>query len=152
MSLRVYVATAFTNVVEARYWIARLKEIGVIITHDWTSDEMPVGQSELTRSLKAQEELALADIRGVLTADVLWLLSPPTGGTGCWFELGLAYGRLGREFTAGVIAYYPGNIRIISSGPRRTIFQAAIKHVDTHARAFKTIEAIARCHEDGGKA
>ena len=139
MSLRVYVATAFTNVVEARYWIARLKEIGGIITHDWTSDEMPVGQSELTRSLKAQEELALADIRGVLTADVLWLLSPPTGGTGCWFELGLAYGRL-------------GNIRIISSGPRRTIFQAAIKHVDTHARAFKTIEAIARCHEDGGKA
>ena len=92
--MRVYVTTSFVNVAEARHWLAQLRAIGITISHDWTEEGksiQPPPRSETELPLETQRALAMADIEGIRTADVFWLLSPATGGVGCWFESGAAF-------------------------------------------------------------
>jgi hypothetical protein len=141
--MKVYVATAFVEKLTAKYWMNRLREIGVTITHDWTTAEQPA-RGELELPIDEQRQHARADVQGVIDADVVWVLAPAQGGTGCWFEMGVAHG----------LARYRGMMRpdnrvsptgvgpVIVSGPRRTIFTSLFMHFDTHKDAFDAIAAF----------
>jgi hypothetical protein len=139
--MKIYVASAFTNKAVVQHWQAKLREIGVAITHDWTTAEAPPGPGgELTMPLEEQQKHALADVQGVLAADLVWIIAPETGGCGCWFEMGLAYG----DVDGGVPR------RIVVSGPRRTIFTSLVGHFTTHEEAFEVIKTLTRpSHEVG---
>jgi NTP pyrophosphatase (non-canonical NTP hydrolase) len=80
-SLRVYVASKFTNYLAVREAQQRIREAGHVVTYDWTthaeqSDPDPVA-------------CALADAEGVRSADVLVLLEVPEM-RGAYVELGMA--------------------------------------------------------------
>jgi hypothetical protein len=121
----VYLATAFTEKdTIAKPWMARLRAAGHTITEDWTAGpEVPRG--ELALPVERQRKIALADLGGVFHADVVWLLSPETGGTGCWVELGYAMGRERK--------------RVVVSGPARSIFTSLCERYETHEEAFAAI-------------
>ena len=122
--MKVYVATAFLDKHLARAWMGKLREAGIEITHDWTVVESPPG-GETTMSLSEQAMHAAGDLRGVRLADIVWVLAPETGGTGCWIEMGYGIG-----LTKCVIV----------SGSRRTIFTTqATEYFATHEEAFKAI-------------
>jgi hypothetical protein len=101
------------------------------------------GDSKL--SAEDRCKYALADLRGVLTADVVWLLVANTQqACGSWVELGAALAcRALRE--SEVSDPYPagkGYPWIVVSGPKwqRTIFtEPADAHFDTDEEAFRAI-------------
>jgi hypothetical protein len=132
-AMRVYLATSFENVLNARHWMNKLRGVGIVITHDWTVAEKENLRGELEMPLEEQRQHAQADVRGVVTADVLWVITPPTGGTGCWFEMGVAYGTRS-------LHRHP---EIIVSGPRRTIFTSLMQHYESHDDAFAYLKHLA---------
>lgn len=131
--LRVYVATAFPNKAQAQFYMGRLRAIGIEITHDWTTAEQPL-RGETTMPPAEQQAHAIADTRGVMTADVVWIIAPETGGTGCWFEMGVAAGLQLAYLAAPATAPSPPHIFV--SGPARTIFTSLFTHFDTHDQAL----------------
>lgn len=123
--LQVYVAGAWVEKeTRSKVWMARLRERGIIITHDWTVHE--VASTVCTDAMLPDGERikrATEDLWGVRNADLIWLLAPiERGASGAWTEFGIA---LGRE------------IPIVVSGPtwQRTIFtslaQAGYEHDDS---------------------
>lgn len=118
--LKVYVAGAWVEKKErAEKWIAKLREVGIEITHDWTVDETPCAPGYTDKDLPVGERRsrAEADTIGVLKADVLWLLAPTErGASGAWTELGIA---LGASWCND-----DSNLKIVASGAKhdRTIF------------------------------
>jgi hypothetical protein len=134
--MKVYVATAFTDKHIAQHWMSKLREIDVSITHDWTTAEQPA-RGELELSLVEQQHHARADAAGVFLADVVWVLAPAVGGTGCWFEMGVA---AGLQMMAPKSAPY-----LLISGPsRRSIFTSLFHYIETHDAAFKVLEMMAK--------
>jgi len=96
------------------------------------------GDSQLTS--EARGRYALADMRGVLDADVVWLLAADDrGACGSWVELGMALAR--RE------THPPGLPYVVVSGPRwqRTIFtELADKTFESDEEAFEHVVALHR--------
>jgi hypothetical protein len=132
--MRVYVASPFPNKQEVQYWQKKLRDEGVVISLDWTT-------AESTLSLEEQRKHAILDIRGVLTADVIWIIAPPTGGTGVWFEMGLAAG-LQLAFLGYPNAQAIQAPQIIVSGiSPRNIFTSLFCYEDSHAKAFEWIRS-----------
>ena len=153
MSMRVYVAGAWVEQSQrARPMIAKLREVGITITHDWTVAEqrpkiacgtcegagtlalsrVPCGRCGGTGLVVPKDvdlteverlEHAIADLEGVRSANMLWLLAPDTDkAAGSWVELGAALmlrsqNKLATDGTAG-------QPYVIVSGAhnRRTIF------------------------------
>lgn len=124
--MKVYVAGAWVEQWErARPMIARLREAGIEITHDWTVAEQRVGadgkalvDSDISPIERAEH--ARNDLLGVLLADVVLLLAPNgDGACGSWVELGAALAA--RELRGRFKDPCP---RIIVCGEknRRTIF------------------------------
>jgi hypothetical protein len=148
MALKVYVAGAWVEQNErAKPMIARLQAAGVIVTHDWTAPNGFVedgvgGDSKLTD--EARKKYALADLRGVFDAELVWLLAANSqGACGSWVELGAA-------LTARMLRANMGPIEpfVIVSGPKnkRTIFtEIADRLFDTDAEALDAILAYAGC-------
>lgn len=124
-AVKVYVATAFTQVELARTWMDALRQHGITISHDWSEFEKENKQGELNQPLEDQYKFSRNDLQGVADADIVWLLSPAAGGTGCWVEYGYALA-LGKP--------------VIVSGSRRSIFvtQSTAFHVE-HLDALKEI-------------
>lgn len=95
--MRVYVAGAWIER-EARAVkvIKQLRDAGVTITHDWTTDDNNVSSAaksdaELPKEYRLKH--AEADMRGVLSADFVLLLAPTDrGASGAWAEFGIAIG------------------------------------------------------------
>src|SRR5271154_7423647 len=117
MSLRVYVATAFPEKDRlAVPWMNKLREAGLENTHDWTVTENPPG-GETVMPLTEQSFLTTYALNGVRSADVVWVLAPETGGTGCWIEMG--YGLALEKY-------------VVVSGPRRTIFTTKANYFTSH--------------------
>jgi len=87
--LRVYVAGGAGERAACGMWIARLREEGVEVTHDWTDDRV------WRVAERSPAESAAADLDGVRRCDVLWLLCPVAKSEGSACELGaaLAWGR-----------------------------------------------------------
>ena len=87
--LNVYVAGGSIEVARVAAFIERLKASGLVrITYDWTPDVIANGSS--VTSAVRNEATARAELAGVLTADLVVMLTPERGSTGAGFELGHA--------------------------------------------------------------
>lgn len=82
-----YLASAISNVAQARMFIRELAERGWTCTFDWTAFEIdPEVGSVLSMDQKA--DISQQEINGVIEADVMVMLLP--GGRGAHVELGAA--------------------------------------------------------------
>ena len=94
MSKRIYVAGASSNIDQIEHYIKKLQDAGWTISFDWTAPVRQVGDAS-PDDPKIRRDAALADLQGVGTADVVWLLQPDatSTSTGAWVELGAALTR-----------------------------------------------------------
>lgn len=86
--MKLYIAGSSKELYRAERWLKACRDAGITITEDWAAQMRQAGPDHLLdedRLIKA----AQADLDGVATADVVWLLHPPTTApsTGCWGEL-----------------------------------------------------------------
>jgi nucleoside 2-deoxyribosyltransferase len=90
-SLNVYVATYSFPIEWAEGWMAKVRESGHRITFDWTVPVREAGSGS-PDDAGIRRAAALADLRGVESADVVWLIQPEatSTSTGAWVELGFA--------------------------------------------------------------
>jgi hypothetical protein len=130
--MNVYVAGAWVEQWErARPMIARLRQAGFAITHDWTvaeqrrrPDGTPLVDSDISPAERAMH--ARNDLDGVLRADVVLLLAAnEKGACGSWVEMGAALAA--REFrnarwVEGEGPHYPLTLIVCGEKNRRTIF------------------------------
>lgn len=98
--MRLYVATSFSNIPEARRVMATLREAGHTITHDWTHEKLDPAwpkaqQAEYLQSCGAR------DFLGVTQADVVVLVNHAKSRD-AMAEFGVALG-LGKK----VVVLYP---------------------------------------------
>jgi hypothetical protein len=126
----IYVASSWSNRDLVSSYLDKLRAAGLHVTHDWTAPNelSPEGIAGEELPLKVQRVLAAHDARGVVQADVLWLITPTKaeGGCGCFVELG--------------IATTLRSCFIVVSGASRTIFQSLAQvSFDTHEKAFEAI-------------
>lgn len=108
--MRVYVAGSSAQLERVRDAMDALIERGHTVTHDWAHLVEEVGEANpLDATDHERITWARDDLRGVNSADVLWLLMPTTEGFGAAVELGYALAH---------------NIPVIVSGgiPKRSIF------------------------------
>jgi hypothetical protein len=89
MKPRVYVATAFKNLEEAKAVMESLSKIGFEITHDWTNESSEGKQGEELE--KYLTMCAVHDLQGVETADLVFLVNDPRA-KGAFTEFGIALG------------------------------------------------------------
>jgi hypothetical protein len=90
--MRIYVASGWTNRVNARKLMDELEARGHVITVDWPSHVWPEDASESV--IKAlTSEYARRDEQGVLTADMLVLLFPTRLGSNTEFGIALGTGK-----------------------------------------------------------
>jgi len=188
--MRVYIAGAFVEQhFRARPMMAKLREAGITISHDWTQAEgdvcscghgrdrhgkkgtrwetqceqmMPTGHvgdvepcpcpafngigagSDAALTPEQRKQFALDDLKGVLTADVMWLLAAnDKGACGSWVELGAALAA--REYQR---VYEKGpNVKIVVSGAKwnRTIFtELADQTFVSDEEALNYVRGLAR--------
>lgn len=85
--MRVYVAGSSKDIDRCERAVARCREAGFTITEDWVA-EMRASAPDAQLDADHLMACAKADIRGVETADVVWLLAPPASkpSAGCWVE------------------------------------------------------------------
>jgi hypothetical protein len=81
--LKFYVATSLSNAAAQRAIATRLEEHGHTLTYDWTAHGSVQNEPMSTKRL-----IAISEIDGVLSADVVVVLLP--GGNGTHVELGMA--------------------------------------------------------------
>lgn len=128
--MKVYVAGGFEEREMVSGWMRRLREAGIVVTHDWTQAETTVPGVTSDAQLTAEQAGAFAmdDMEGVERADLLWhIVASYRGARGSYFETGAA-------FAMGKL--------IIVSGPdwRKTIFHhLASRQFETHVGAFAAI-------------
>lgn len=91
--MRAYVAASSREIPRARAAMDALRAAGVRITHDWIPSVEAAFAAGITEA-KADDarayEAASADMRGVVTADVLVFLAPTDTSKMAWSELGAA--------------------------------------------------------------
>lgn len=89
--MQIYVAGASSNIEMIEKFIALLKLAGFEITFDWTVAVRTAGDAS-PDDPKIRIEAANADLRGVETAEIVWVLQPDatSTSTGAWVELGSA--------------------------------------------------------------
>jgi hypothetical protein len=114
---------------------AALMAAGWTITFDWTASVRKAGGGS-PDDKDVRRSAALADLEGILAADVVWVSQPDerSTSTGVWIELGYALAK--REYKNG--AFGP---KIIVSGPsRKCIFSdLADYRFETHEEALRFI-------------
>jgi hypothetical protein len=128
--MNVYVAGAWVEQWErARPMIARLREAGFAITHDWTvaeqrtrPDGTPLFDSDISPAERAMH--ARNDLDGVLRADVVLLLAAnEKGACGSWVEMGAALAaREIRKVSMFGSHLVPPVLIVCGEKNRRTIF------------------------------
>jgi hypothetical protein len=89
---RVYIAAYSHEEDRAKEWMEKVTKAGYEITCDWTVETQRF--RALGRPPTFEERLVAAetDTAGVLSADIVWVLCPETGGAGVHSELGIAIG------------------------------------------------------------
>lgn len=129
--MRIYLAGATAELDQCAHYRDRLREIGHEITHDWISQVRDTIGPDHELSHETRHACALDDMRGVLRADLVWILAPqPTNvSCGCWVELGMALA---------------ASSTIVVSGPwKRCIFADLTPHrYDHHDVAFSWIRLM----------
>jgi hypothetical protein len=141
----IYVAGASAQIETIEVFMSKLRVAGWKITFDWTVPVREVGSAS-PDDPNIRKSAALADLTGVLTARVLWLLQPDatSTSTGAWVELGSAITKrilaekfAGRSCTCGGI----GPVTVIASGSsKKCIFSdLADYRFQSHEDAFEFI-------------
>ena len=124
--MKVYVAGSSRDLARIKANMARLRQAGIEITHDWVSLVENVGAANPHDASKAQRDAwALADLQGALDADLVWLCVGAEASWGAGFEIGfcLAYKR-----------------NVIASGPtKNSIFFVYTYEYKTDDEAFEAI-------------
>ena len=145
-TMKVYVASSFADKETlAQPYMAKLREACIEVTHDWTVPSphappeafAPGAVNELSLSLDIQQKLAEEDLLGVQKADAIWIIAPPTGGTGCWIELGYALKTRRSQRSES-------SMLVFTSGPRRSIFASLTEHFDEHDEALAHIILLSK--------
>lgn len=119
---RIYVASKFQQYERARRLIDDLADRGYEITHDWTrtdqfdGDGHPAFESEQTLPWEARRGYALADFRGVRTADLVVFLGDQLS-FGAPVEVGYAL-----AFGIGVFVVDPIVYTVFWDHPLVTLF------------------------------
>ncbi len=101
------------------------------ITHDWTK-EVRLAKDGSPEDPQTRLRAVMNDLAGVRSADLVWLIAPPTDSksTGAWIEMTYAYDR---------------GIPVIASGDiARCIFADVMvtKKFETHDDAFQYIKGL----------
>ncbi len=94
MEKRIYVAGASAQIELIEKYRDMLRAAGWIITFDWAAKVREVGNAS-PDDPEIRRGAALADLKGVADASVLWLVQPDatSTSTGAWVELGAAITR-----------------------------------------------------------
>lgn len=106
----VYVAGSSAEIERVERVIARLRDAGVRITHDWTHDVREVraaghaSDADLSDDDAAQH--AIRDLGGAFGARTFLLLAPETPTRGAWVELGAAWAHQ-RKWRGSIIVAGP---------------------------------------------
>jgi nucleoside 2-deoxyribosyltransferase len=128
--MRVYVASAYEDFARARAVMAALRERGIDISHDWTTNVDAYPTDDAPAELKAQH--AREDLDGVLTADAVLVLTNDDKAKGCgmWIELGAALAL--------------GKYAVITGGQRRRSIFAELTRV--HVVESDAVGVSVLCH------
>jgi nucleoside 2-deoxyribosyltransferase len=94
LPLRIYVAGASNEREDrAKPVMRELRDLGLVITHDWTSSmDNPVVGPDHALTPEQKRKYTEVDLLGVRTADFMLLLVPYNHSAGAWVELGFAFG------------------------------------------------------------
>jgi hypothetical protein len=87
--MRIYTAGASAQIDVIEDYNVRLRAAGHTISFDWTEKVRAVGSAS-PDDPAIRKEAALADLGGVETSEIMWLLQPENASTGAWVELGFA--------------------------------------------------------------
>lgn len=133
---RIYVAGASSELDVVRGYIKQLNVAGWNITYDWTEGILIEGTANAGLTEDKRVRYADLDLSGVEDADVFWLVTPTTGGAGCFVELGAA---LALKRIPIVNADKKSRPLVVVSGAyERSIFTSlADKRFATHEEALK---------------
>lgn len=127
--MKIYVAGASKEIDLIERLIAKLKEAGHEITHDWTVDVRREGGGSPNDS-DVRRTCALKDLEAVEACQIFWLVKPAetSTSTGAWVELGWA------------LALHKGKHLIASGASEKCIFADLVDHsfVD-HEQALEHI-------------
>jgi hypothetical protein len=134
MSPTIYIAGSSKELDRASHAMARAREFGFRIAHDWVADVLREGSSN-----DVPEDVAMRcaddDLRAAVTADVMWLLLGPHVSRGAHGELCARIFHRGR-----------GGIVISGGRPTDSIFYRGCRHVadDRIAETYLAHYAFAR--------
>lgn len=126
----IYVASATEQLSLVEHYVDRLRKEKFVITYEWTKDIREGGfkpDSELSETHRRYA--ARMDAHGVLTCDLLWVITPTRKDQGCgmWVEMGLAIAAKKRVVVSGALS-------------RRSVFTELCEaRFDDHEEAFKFI-------------
>lgn len=124
---RIYIAGASANIELHERFNREVIAAGWTITCDWCAAVRAAGNVASPSDPQVRREAALADLEGVATADVFWLVQPDetSTSTGSWVEIGAAITRrdLLREFSRrGISVPSTGPTVVVSGSSRKCIF------------------------------
>ena len=141
--MRVYVASASSEIERAEKWMAALREAGIEVTSSWPEVIRKVGEANPMSASREQRAVwAATDLSEVSDADVLWLLLPEGGPTaGAYTEFGYAVllGATAQQARRLGVADAP-IFWIIVSGEEKSIFTALADHFADDEMAFEALK------------
>jgi|HubBroStandDraft_2_1064218.scaffolds.fasta_scaffold01184_5 hypothetical protein len=93
--MKIYVAGGSSELELVAGYMAKLRELGHIITHDWVATVRSTGDANpRTATQKQRLRWAGDDLRGIDAARIVWVILPITRPSfGCAFEAGYAVGQ-----------------------------------------------------------
>lgn len=125
--MKVYVCGGSSELDLVTDYMTVLAHMGHEITHDWARVIRERGEAN-PRNDTHEQRLAYgaADLRGIMAADLVWIIMPAKTSFGCAFEAGNAYAKR--------------KVVIFSGDWRSTIFSAQARaRFDNHADALRWI-------------
>ena len=140
MKKDIYVAGASAQIEMIETYLAKLRAAGWTITFDWTVPVREVGNASPDDPM-IRRAAALADLTGVLAAQVLWLVQPDASSTstGAWVELGSAITKrvLAKKFVFANIE--PVSVVVSGSSMKCIFSDLADYRFQSHDDAFDFI-------------
>lgn len=130
--MRIYVASSFKNKVVVADTIAKLRERGHVITHDWTlCTDAGLSYTERVNYLRS---CADADYAGVYACDLLLLIDHP--------ECRVAYTEMGMAIAQGEMVVVVGAVGGHYENTYRNVFMylPSIIHVQSISDALTVID------------
>jgi hypothetical protein len=146
MTKRIYVAGASAQIELIERYLSCLRAAGWTITVDWCAAVRRAGNVASPDDPAVRRAAATEDLKGVATADVIWLVQPEgsSTSTGAWVELGYALCereyRLATVMKIGECVTTPLHI-VVSGTSRKCIFSdLADYRFQSHEDAFDFIK------------